>query len=525
MFPWRRFRRTALRATLAALLVFPLAPAGRGVAAIDQPAAATSLEPLSWTIQDLPFNFSDLRISELALDSQGRPHFAFFKSNYPLPSGVFAHAWLSGSVWLTETIASQYTLVGGIELALDQLDQPHLTYLATESDGNNQYLTRPKYAYRSGGGWMVQTVQAGVGSMVLDPVGRPHIAYFDLAGLNYAHLEGHNWITQTVDSQVISGSNVSLVLDALDRPHITYCVGHCGTCDRYCDGLPTPIVKYALWTGSEWLVQTVDIGIRPNGLTLDRLGRPHLVYLSPSSYYEPVRLKYAYWTGDNWEIATFGLAWSANMLLDGDDRPHIAYASGNCPYYGCFTDLAYTYQSPAGWTSRTLNGAHDQTGGGASLAIDPRGNIHIAYRASDYHGHHLHAEYAVGWTNPLAFELGPSHAVALEPGRQVTYSHILRNIGYLTDTYHLTWTSSQGWAVVSDGFGTPPTQPLTAILGPGQVFVFTVTVTIPTTPAVIGLFERTVINAASGLEPSLSHQIVDLTLVPRAQIFLPMIAR
>ena len=44
------------------------------------------------------------------------------------------------------------------------------------------------------------------------------------------------------------------------------------------------------------------------------------------------------------------------------------------------------------------------------------------------------------------FSFAPDHTTVLTPGDQVVYTHTLRNTGLITDSYDLSWTSSQGWA-------------------------------------------------------------------------------
>jgi hypothetical protein len=103
------------------------------------------------------------------------------------------------------------------------------------------------------------------------------------------------------------------------------------------------------------------------------------------------------------------------------------------------------------------------------------------------------------------------------------YLHSLHNTGSISDTYTLTWSSSQGWASVSaasDGIGI--SVPGTATLVADQTLVLTVTVNVPSGEAVRGLIDTTIITATS-VSPTLSRRVTDMTLVPRARVFLPMV--
>lgn len=104
------------------------------------------------------------------------------------------------------------------------------------------------------------------------------------------------------------------------------------------------------------------------------------------------------------------------------------------------------------------------------------------------------------------------------------YTHMLRNTGNVRDTYEIAWTSSQGWATVTvtqDG----GTVALPVTLFPNEIALAEVRVTIPSTETVQGLTDRTVVTATSLLETGLKGTVTDVTMVPRAYVFLPLVMR
>jgi hypothetical protein len=131
-----------------------------------------------------------------------------------------------------------------------------------------------------------------------------------------------------------------------------------------------------------------------------------------------------------------------------------------------------------------------------------------------------------GMVAPPGYHLSfmPDHVGSGEPSEQVIYTHALRNAGTISDTYQLTWHSSQGWATVSAMIGLRATLPPLTLL-PNEVAVVTVAVTIPNTDTVRGLVDTTVVTATSVGSPTLVGRVQDITMVPRARIYLPVIMR
>jgi hypothetical protein len=114
-----------------------------------------------------------------------------------------------------------------------------------------------------GGPWTFEIVDgegAQVGwdnSIAIDSLDRPHIAYFDETNdkIKYASWTGTKWINETVDNMFSMGGYCSLALDSNDYPHISY------------DDEQNDDLRYAYWNGSKWIRQTVDSLGRPGHYT------------------------------------------------------------------------------------------------------------------------------------------------------------------------------------------------------------------------------------------------------------------
>ncbi len=124
-----------------------------------------------------------------------------------------------------------------------------------------------------------------------------------------------------------------------------------------------------------------------------------------------------------------------------------------------------------------------------------------------------------------SFALEPSRAGAVQPGGSVVYTHTLRNIGNISDTYGLAWSGSQNWStVLAQAGGLTITLPGSVMLMPGQMGLITVTVNVPM-DAITGTVNTTIVTATSVISPTRLERIVDTTLVPSSQFFMPAIMR
>jgi hypothetical protein len=115
------------------------------------------------------------------------------------------------------------------------------------------------------------------------------------------------------------------------------------------------------------------------------------------------------------------------------------------------------------------------------------------------------------------FSFAPDHLGTPDPGATVMYTHTLRNTGTLTDTYQLSWSSTQTWTNVS------AVTPIT--LTAGQFSFVTVTVNVPPGDGLIGQRDITIITATSQISPTLGAKVTDTTFIPRAKVYLPVILR
>jgi hypothetical protein len=214
--------------------------------------------------------------------------------------------------------------------------------------------------------WHIQILNpegGGNPSLALDPDGNPHISYCDIINgdLKYAIWTGSAWDIQTVDQYVVDSC---LVLDSKGNPSIGY--------------IASGNFLYANWTGSTWSTQTIDtLGVFYSSvlyssvsLALDFDGNPHICYCYREQGYQNTNinfLKYAYWNGTGWSKQYLDDGLTPSLAVDSNGNPHISY-SGN-------TGLEYASWNGTSWSIQTVG----QNIGGSSLVLDASGNPHISY--------------------------------------------------------------------------------------------------------------------------------------------------
>jgi hypothetical protein len=338
----------------------------------------------NWDVETIDDGEHVGKFNSIAVDVDGNPHISYFNER----EDDLKYIHWNGEKWVKRTI-DDHERVGLYTSIAIRGGKPRISYY----DISNRSI---KYASFSGSSWSLKTVYrsgtAGMySSIALDSNDNPHISYYYLARdeLRYASWTGSEWSTMVVDSYGDTGKHSSLAIDSNDVPHISYFFDKTDE-----EGLE---LKYAVWNGSQWTIETVDTfkGVgQYTSLALDSQNQPHI------SYYdiEFGRLKYAYKDASGWHSGNYvdtiqGAGKYTSIALDRDDRPHISY------FVESLDRVKYTRWLGTTWEPFIVDNTDQDihTGTYTSLALDKDDNPSISY----YHFDEGDLKYA--WWNGGGF--------------------------------------------------------------------------------------------------------------------------
>lgn len=175
-----------------------------------------SWDGISWAIEKVDTGSLAVRYLSLALDSQDRPHIAYYGN------ASLNYASWTGEQWSLETVDGSENTGLYARLVIDSEDVSHVAY----RDARDENLW---YARRANGSWNLETVDS-VGdtgwfvSIAVDGVGVVHMAYYERirSELRHARREPTAWFVERVDSEGVVGWHTSLAIDGQGGPHVTY---------------------------------------------------------------------------------------------------------------------------------------------------------------------------------------------------------------------------------------------------------------------------------------------------------------
>lgn len=228
--------------------------------------------------------------------------------------------------------------------------------------------------------WIEKIVDPNLGagfnvSSFIDSESKIHLAYYNIVTKNlyYAITKDlTNWEIELVDKEKDSGKYPSIFVDNFNRIHIAYTFIN----EKWDD----EDLRYALKEGATWKVETLDQqdkAGRYTSITVDNRGIPHISYYNFSVgglRYITYNLKM-----ERWEVSvpdSLENVGSDTSIAIHSNVIHIVYldnANGNLKH--CWKGIE---ESDANWKFEVID-SEGKVGYYASMKIDKKGNIHVAY--------------------------------------------------------------------------------------------------------------------------------------------------
>lgn len=336
---------------------------------------------------------------------------------------LFGTASTAQFPWRRETIGQG---AGVRSVAVDYTGRVHTVY------GRGIPVTELVYAVKAGGSWNITEVDAGAyfdSSLDLDASGSPHVAYYrnDRAvdvEVRYAHLQGLNFVNETIEVLDGLSPGPSIAVDGAGRPHVVFWNN---------GGTNNWRLRYAVQNGAGWTRETIGTfnfvnTYEPPSMALDSQGNPrvavHPVGSSPLYVYRRDNGSWTRDVADWWPFRT--CCEVPSLALDSRDLPHIA--SYNLTGYA----LRYAHYEPVlgQWLTENVyeQGGDVTSPGRPSLTLDWQGHPRISY--FDTLALQLRYFYFDGiqWTMETpdpATQTGNFNGLALDPvgAPHIVYTH------------------------------------------------------------------------------------------------------
>jgi hypothetical protein len=318
-------------------------------------------------------NQYDYASISVAVDSSGKVHIScvYFDDNPDLKYATN----VSGS-WVTEVV-DQGTIGYGTSLAIDSQEKVHIIYVHTND---------LKYVTNSSGTWVVDMIDSGGVSvesptLAIDSLDNLHLSYYDDTNkdLKYVTNTTGSWVTATVDSNGYVGDYSSLAIDSQGKVHISYV------------DYTNYDLKYATNVSGSWVTEIVrweepiPFQIFGTFLLLDSSDKAHISYFFYlGGLYEVFRLEILTNASGSWEVeySVYEEIWSNHCLtIDQTDRLHLIYAYPH-GLSTSQTTLAYATNVSGQFVSQWIDGKHF-AGIHSSLTLVSSDKSHISYYAHE----------------------------------------------------------------------------------------------------------------------------------------------
>jgi hypothetical protein len=338
---------------------------------------------------------------QIVFDSKDNPHILYsILSDWDLRIGqnLLNYAVWNGQNWTTQYV----TITNGATLTLDSNDTPQIVNKANDSfafigwDGT-KWNTEKTVPVPEGLGdrWSGLNYNSSGNLRLVYPYGEYYDSDRQNVSLKYALWNGSNWSIQTIENRLANYSDnyapKSVVYDSNGYPHILYQEStthsfYSPNAISYNMAHFTEVhIKYAVWTGLNWNIETVAVNATAYNLVLNSMGEPSFCFVQEKSTYDhdydgwrtEESLHYAHFNGADWDFSTIDANGSyaefaqAQLRLDNAGKPQVCYYKIS---YRDESGLMFATLSGSSWTIQRIGSVAFN-----DIAFDSKGNIHITY--------------------------------------------------------------------------------------------------------------------------------------------------
>jgi hypothetical protein len=283
----------------------------------------------SWAYTDVDESSNAGEYASLAYSADGS---RLGVSYYDRLNGALKYAlWdPAAHTWSVQTVDSEGDAGVATSLAFDELNQPHISYIETES-------RTLKHAQQQGDTWIMRAVDSPVenaSSLVLGENAQPIIAYAQ-NGARVARLQEDGWQRELVDETVSVHQWISQARDTQGREHLAYYD------DQHGD------LVYAVW-GTAWQRRVVSTDGDSPSLAV-RAGQPYIFYRqsnAPNGIVESIG-----WERNVWQSLAFGVGVGSNnngLVMGADGERYVAF------YQASTRQLIYAANEGEEWGFETV---------------------------------------------------------------------------------------------------------------------------------------------------------------------------
>jgi hypothetical protein len=298
----------------------------------------------------------------------------------------------------------------GGQVIIDSHDNPHIIYVVI-SIIDDSSTTSMNYAQLTDKKWNIEHLNYTAGNIfIMDTNNNPHVISTSNGTLKDIPLTTPVWNIKDTGIAEVAGDTRALdssgTLHEISSDYIYFESNNSYTSRLYYTTWTKSGVSVQIISEANSTAQVAYQRLYPKSIAVDSKGNPHIIFgeehetvnyplASPPSFTVTSAIKYAVWAGSNWAVQTLATDtdyWHGNLdfVLDSEGKPHLCYLFGNripvsSSSYTVKTSFEYIYFDGLTWVNQTIEpeSGHNYYGQ-LSLRLDSNDNPQLYYFKENY---------------------------------------------------------------------------------------------------------------------------------------------